>query len=74
MANHDVPQDPGCAAVLEHHVVWPEGIVKQRYLLVLDDDRVAMDEAFGLACGATGIQDVEGMGVWNSSELEGLVR
>lgn len=41
---------------------------------MLDDDRVAVDEAFGLACGATGIQDVEGMGVWKSSELEGLVR
>lgn len=48
--------------------------MQQRYLLVLDDDRMAVDETFGLACGATGIKDVEGMGVGNSSELEGLVR
>ena len=47
--------------------------MQQRDFLVLDDDRVAVDEAFGLARRAAGIQDVEGMGVWNSSELEGLV-
>ena len=53
MSDHDVPEDPRCAAVLEDHIIWTEGVVEIGDLFVLEYCGVCVDEAFGDAsCAA----------------------
>ena len=73
MPNHDIPQDPGCAAVLENDIVQTESVVQKGDLFMLDDCGVAVDETFGHACCAAGVQDVQWVREGNSRELERLV-
>lgn len=71
MADHDVPEDPGCAAVLEDHVIWAERVVEIGDLFVLNDGRVSVYEASGDSGCAACVEDVEGVGVGYAGELEG---
>lgn len=72
MPNHDIPQNPRGAAVLENDIIQAERVVEEGDLLVLDDCGVTMDQTFRDASCAAGVQDIERVREGHAGELQRL--
>lgn len=73
MADHDIPQNPRCTAVLEYHIVGSQRVVQHGCLCVLQNDTVTVDKTLRLAGSSTGIENVQRMREGQSLEFELIV-